>query len=37
MRTILVFNDNSPEAENAAEFALDIAQKMKADILVLNL
>lgn len=37
MRTILLFNDNSPEAENAAEFALDIAQKMKADILILNL
>jgi hypothetical protein len=37
MRTILVLNDNSAEAENAAEFALDIAQKTGADLLVLNL
>jgi len=37
MRTIIIFNDNSPEAENAAEFALDIAQKVRADLLVLNL
>jgi hypothetical protein len=37
MRTIIVFNDNSPEAENAAEFALYVAQKVKADLLILNL
>lgn len=37
MRTILLFNDSSAEAENAAEFALDIAQKLKADMLILNL
>lgn len=37
MRTILVLNDNSAEAENAAEFALEIAQKAGADLLILNL
>ncbi|MDO3627306.1 universal stress protein [Mucilaginibacter sp. BT774] len=37
MRTILVFNDDSPEAINAAEFALHIAKKVKADIFTLNL
>lgn len=37
MRTILVFNDDSPEAINAADFALSIAQKVKANILILNL
>ena len=37
MRTIAVFNDNSAEARNAAEFALNIAQKVNADILVLNI
>jgi hypothetical protein len=37
MKTILVFNDNSAEAANAAEFAVAIAQKVKADILLLNL
>jgi len=37
MRTILVFNDNSSEAANASEFAVNIAQKVKADILILNL
>lgn len=37
MRTILVFNDNSAEAANASEFAVNIAQKAKADILILNL
>lgn len=36
MRTIAIFNDSSAEARNAAEFALNIAQKIKADILVLN-
>lgn len=37
MRSILVFNDNSKASENAAEFALCIAKKAKADLLVLNL
>jgi len=37
MRTILVFNDGSGEAANAGEFALMIAKKVKADLLVLNL
>lgn len=37
MRTILLFNDDSPGAINAADFALSIAQKVKADILTLNL
>ncbi len=37
MRTLALFNDSSPEACNAAEFALSIAQKVKADILILNL
>src|ERR1041385_1579192 len=37
MRTILVFNDDSPEAINAADFASYIAIKVKADILTLNL
>lgn len=37
MKTIVVFNDNSAEARNAAEFALNIAQKVKADILVFNI
>jgi hypothetical protein len=37
MRTLALFNDGSPEAGNAAEFALSIAQKVKADILILNL
>ena len=37
MRTILVFNDRSKEAANAEEFALVIAQKVKADLLILNL
>ncbi|HVV56158.1 MAG TPA: hypothetical protein VHC47_12565 [Mucilaginibacter sp.] len=37
MRTIIVFNDNTPAAENAAEFALDIAQKVQGNILILNL
>jgi hypothetical protein len=37
MRTIILFNDNSPEAENAGRLALEIAEKAKADLLVLNL
>ena len=37
MRTIIVFNDNSAEAGNAREFALNMARKVKADILILNL
>jgi nucleotide-binding universal stress UspA family protein len=37
MRAILVFNDGSWEAANAEQFALTIAQKVKADLLVLNL
>jgi hypothetical protein len=37
MRTIIVFNDNSAEAGNATGFALDIAKKVKVDILILNL
>jgi hypothetical protein len=37
MRTILVFNDDSSEAINAADFASHIALKVKADILTLNL
>ncbi|MBS1520272.1 MAG: hypothetical protein JST50_04695 [Bacteroidetes bacterium] len=37
MRTILVFDDDSGEAANAEEFALAIAKKAKADLLVLNL
>lgn len=32
-----MLNDNSAEAENAAEFALDIAQRAGADLLILNL
>ncbi|NHA05579.1 hypothetical protein G7092_17340 [Mucilaginibacter sp. HC2] len=36
MSTILIINDNSSEARHAAEFALIIAQKMQADILLLN-
>ncbi|HEY9000789.1 MAG TPA: hypothetical protein VIM89_05520 [Mucilaginibacter sp.] len=37
MRTILVFNDGSTEAANAEQFAVAIAQRGKADLLVLNL
>ena len=36
MKTILVINDNSPEAEHAALFALNIAQKMQFSILLAN-
>ena len=37
MRTVLVFNDGSCEAAVADQFALAIARKTKADLLVLNL
>ena len=36
MKNILVINDNSPEAEHAALFALHIAQKMKRTLLLAN-
>jgi hypothetical protein len=36
MQTILVINDNSPEAEHALKFALELAQKMRANILLAN-
>ncbi len=36
MRTILIINDNSAEAKHAAEFALALAQKLQADILLMN-
>src|SRR5258708_5042521 len=36
MRTLLVINDNSTAARHAAEFAFIIAQKVEADILLLN-
>lgn len=36
MKTILVINDNSPEAIHAARFALTIAQKEEANILLAN-
>ena len=36
MRTILIINDNSVEAKHAAEFALALAQKIRADILLMN-
>ncbi|SHN14012.1 universal stress protein [Mucilaginibacter sp. OK098] len=34
MKTILVFNDNSPEAKHALEFALNIAEHIGANILL---
>lgn len=37
MRTIALFYDCTPEALNAAMFALDIAEKSKVDIVVLSL
>jgi len=37
MRKMIVFNDNSPEAENAMEFALNIGRKVKSDIWILSL
>ncbi len=36
MKTLLIINDNSPEAKHAAEFALVIAQKMQANIMLVN-
>jgi nucleotide-binding universal stress UspA family protein len=36
MKTILVINDYSAEAENAAEVALDIAKQNNANLLLLN-
>ena len=36
MKTILIFNDNSAEARHAAEFALAMAQKVHAHILLAN-
>lgn len=37
MKTILVINDQSAAAEHAALFALDIAKKMQANILLANM
>ncbi|MBS1524918.1 MAG: hypothetical protein JST19_04675 [Bacteroidetes bacterium] len=37
MRTIIAFNDNTPEAENAMEFAINMAAKVAAEVWVLNL
>jgi hypothetical protein len=34
MKSIFVINDNSPQAVHAVEFALAIAQKMQANILL---
>src|SRR5476651_1441086 len=36
MKTILVINNNSAVSDHAAEFALYIAQKMQANILLAN-
>ena len=36
MKTILVINDNSPTALHAIEFALSVAQKVQASILLAN-
>jgi len=36
MKTILVINDNSPEGLHAAKFALNIAHKMQAAVLLAN-
>ncbi|BAU55071.1 hypothetical protein MgSA37_03252 [Mucilaginibacter gotjawali] len=36
MKNILVYNDNSAAATHAAEFALYIAQKMGANIILAN-
>jgi hypothetical protein len=36
MKTLLIINDNSSEARHAAEFALLIAQKMQANIMLVN-
>jgi nucleotide-binding universal stress UspA family protein len=36
MKSILVINDHSPAAHHAAQLALSIAQKVKADLMLLN-
>lgn len=36
MRTLLIINDNSSEAKHAAEFALAIAQKIGANVTLVN-
>lgn len=36
MKQIIIINDSTPEAEHAAKFALAIAMKMKADLLLAN-
>lgn len=36
MKTILVINDNSPTARHAVEFAMAVAQKVQANILLAN-
>jgi Universal stress protein family len=36
MKTILIVNDNSPESRHAAEFALALAQKVKANLMLAN-
>jgi hypothetical protein len=36
MKTILIINDNSPEAKHAAEFALTVAKKTKANLTLAN-
>jgi len=36
MRTLLIVFDNSPEARHASQFALNLAQKIKANILLAN-
>lgn len=36
MKQIIIINDNTPEAEHAARFALTIAQKTRVDILLAN-
>ena len=36
MKTLLIINDNSSEAKHAAEFALLVAQKVQANIMLMN-
>jgi hypothetical protein len=36
MKTLLIINDNSPEARHAAEFALAVAQKVQANMMLMN-
>ena len=36
MKTLLIINDNSSEAKHAAEFALAMAQKLQANIVLMN-